>query len=78
MKLTDIRLGVSPLTDTVMMGTLKDAVTWREKRDCTSEFCAALLTWVPPGNKREIRSSSGKHFEIEVREIEKLPGPIHD
>lgn len=69
MKLADIRLGVSPLTDAVMMGTIKDAVTWREKRDCTSDFCAALFTWVHPGSVREIHSSSGKQFEIEVREI---------
>lgn len=70
MKLADIKLGVSPITDTVMLGTLMDANTWREKRDATSDFCAALITWVPPGNIREICSSGGNRYEIEVREIE--------
>lgn len=70
MTLTDIKLGISPITDTVMLGTLDDANTWRDKRDCTSDFCGALLTWVPPGTVREIRSSAGRHYEIEVREIE--------
>jgi hypothetical protein len=68
-KLEDVRLGVSPLTDTVMMGTLKDEMTWRGKRDCTSEFCGALLTWIPPGSVREIGSRAGKRYEIEVREL---------
>ena len=68
-KLDDVKLGVSILTDTVMMGTIKDASTWKEKRDCTSDFCSALLTWIPPGNVREIGRSTGKRYEIEVREL---------
>ena len=71
-KLDDIRFGTSPLTDTVMMGTTRDAHTWKEKMDCTSAFCSALLTWIPPGNIREIRSSTGKRYEIEVRELQPL------
>lgn len=71
MKITDVRLAVSPITDTVMAGTIMpDGVTWREKHDCTNDFFAALLVLVPPGAVREINSSSGKRYEIKVVEID--------
>ena len=69
MKLIDIRLGVSPLTDCVMMGTIVNDRQWKEKRDATSDFCGALLTWIEPGTTRTIRSSTGETFEVEVRKI---------
>ena len=72
MKLEDIKLGVSPLTDTVFMGTVskRDPGLWLVKREATSELCRALLTWVPPGSIRTIRGSNGKSYEIEVREVQ--------
>lgn len=70
-KLEDVTLGVSPITDTIYMGTVskKDAGLWLQKREATSDFCGALLSWVPPGTIRTIRSSAGPWYEIEVREV---------
>jgi hypothetical protein len=69
-KLDDVKLGVSPLTDTMYMGTVskKDPCLWLQKREATSDFCGALLSWIPPGSTRTIRSSNGAWYEIEVRQ----------
>lgn len=69
MRLDRVKLGVSPITDKVYLGTLakNDPGCWAEKREATSDFCQCLLTWVPPGTIREISSSTGARYEIEVR-----------
>ncbi len=71
MKLEDIKLGVSPLTDRVYMGTVskKDPTLWNQKRDAVSDLCQAVLTWIPPGTVREIRGRDGARYEIEVRKL---------
>lgn len=75
-KLEDIRLGVSPLTDRVYLGTVskRDPGAWAQKRDAVSDLCQAVLTWVPPGTAREIVSSDGTRYEIEVRELKPAQG----
>lgn len=69
-KLEDIRLGVSPLTDRVYMGTVSktDRSRWLQKRDATSDLCQAVLTWIEPGTIRTVEGG-GKRYEIEVREL---------
>ena len=44
MKLEDLHIGVSPLTGTIYMGTVRkrDSGGWASKVDCTSKFIAAL------------------------------------
>ena len=69
MRLSDIKLGVSPLTDRVMLGTLINETTWRQKRDATNDFCGILLTWCEPGTVRTIKNSTGETFEIIVRKV---------
>lgn len=70
-KLEDIRIGVSPLTKTVYVGTVskKHPGLWQQKREATSDFCAALLEWAPIGYVQKIRGSDGSMFEVEVRDI---------
>ena len=40
MKLSDIHIGVSPLTERIYLGTVskRDPGTWNQKADCTSQF----------------------------------------
>lgn len=60
-ELTNIRLGVSPLTDTVYAGVLdpKDptASTWKEKVDVQMDFlrCMVKLLREQEGGKLELR-----------------------
>lgn len=70
-KLEEIQIGVSPLTDRVYIGTVskKDVGLWLQKHEATSNFCQALLTWVEPGTIREIQSSDGDRYEIQVRKL---------
>ena len=70
-KLEDIKIGVSPLTDRVYVGTVskKDPGLWLQKHEATSNFCQALFAWVEPGTVRTIDSSNGDRFEVEVRKV---------
>ena len=72
--LHQIRLGVSPITDQVYMGTVSKANpnVWLQKRECVSDFCSALFAWVPPGTVREIRDSDGNLYEITVKSMPKV------
>ena len=69
MKLSDIHIGVSPLTDRIYLGTVskRDPGTWTQKEDCTSQFIAAVMCWAPAGSIRIVRDSHGNQYEIEVR-----------
>ena len=71
MKLSDIRIGVSPLTDRIYLGTVskRDPGTWNQKADCTSQFIAAVMDWAPVGSIRMVRDSHGNQYEIEVRMV---------
>ena len=76
MNLNDIHIGVSPLTDTIYIGTVskRDRQTWTSKVDCTSMFIGALMDWTPPGTIRVVRDSHGNQYEIEVRALAKATG----
>ena len=71
MKLEDLHIGVSPLTDTVYMGTVskRDRGAWASKVDCTSKFIGALMDWAPPGTVRMVNDNHGNRYEIEVRKL---------
>lgn len=71
MKLEDLHIGVSPLTDRLYLGTVskKDRSTWASKVDCTSTFIGALMDWAPPGTARMVTDSHGNRFEVEVRKL---------
>ncbi len=72
MKLEDLHIGVSPLTDRIYMGTVskRDRSAWASKVDCTSKFIAAVMDWTPPGTVRLVSDNKGNRYEIEVRKIE--------
>ena len=67
--LDQIRLGVSPLSDRVYLGTVskKDPTCWTNKVDATSQFIATILTWIEPGQTRLVTCSDGNAYEISVR-----------
>ena len=67
--LENIRLGISPLTDRVYLGTVskKDRELWLSKVDATSQFICNLLIWVEPGTMRTVTSSDGSEYEISVK-----------
>lgn len=75
MKLEDLHIGVSPLTETIYIGTVnkKTPGVWGTKVECTSKFIAAVMDWIPPGTIRLIRDNKGNEYEIEVRIIRKEP-----
>lgn len=68
-RLEDIRIGVSPLSDRIYIGTVskKDPSLWLTKLDATSQFIGNLLTWTEPGTIRTVTSTDGSEYEIEVR-----------
>lgn len=74
--LDNIKLGVSPLTDRIYLGTVskKDPSLWLSKVDATSQFIANLLTWTEPGSVRKVVSSDGAEYEIEVRCVKRPNG----
>lgn len=74
--LNQIKLGVSPLTDRIYIGTVskKDPGLWLSKVDATSQFIANLLTWTEPGSIRNVVSSDGSEYEIEVRCVKQPNG----
>jgi hypothetical protein len=76
MKLDDIHIGVSPLTERIYVGTLskRDRFTWSSKRDCTSMFLGALMDWAPLGVVRTFTDNHGNQYEIEVRKIPRPAG----
>jgi hypothetical protein len=72
MKLSDIYIGVSPLTDTIFIGTVskRDPGLWNSKLDATSLFINALMDWTPPGTVRVVNDNHGNSYEIEVRKVQ--------
>jgi hypothetical protein len=75
MKLDDLHIGVSPLTDRIYVGTVskRSPGVWASKADCTTRFLAALMEWSPPGTVRVFGDSQGNRFEIEVRKRRGVP-----
>jgi hypothetical protein len=72
MKLDEIHIACSPLTDRIYMGTVskRDRSTWNSKVDCTSKFIGALMDWVPWGTVRVVCDNHGNQYEIEVRKVQ--------
>ena len=71
MKLEDLHIESSPLTDRVFLGTISKRTPhlWSRKVDCTSKFLGALMSWTPPGTIRIVTDSEGNKYEIEVRQV---------
>lgn len=71
MKLEDLHIGASPLTDRLYLGTVskRDRATWSTKVDVTSKFIGALMDWTPPGTIRMVTDNHGNQYEIEVRKM---------
>lgn len=67
--LDQIRIGVSPLSDRIYIGTVskKDPTLWLSKVDATSQFIGNLLAWTEPGTTRTVVSSDGSEYEITVK-----------
>ena len=76
MKLDDIHIGVSPLTDRIYLGTVskRSPDTWASKVDCTGKFLKALMEWNPPGITSTVTDNKGNTYEVEVRQIRKGSG----
>ncbi len=74
MKVSDIRLGHSPLTDKIYAGRLnKDGAKWLEKTDVTNDFIhAAIGRW--SGYKEKITGPDGEMYEFNVNKIESEQG----
>ena len=74
--LDQIRLGVSPLSDRIYIGTVskKDPTLWTNKVDATSQFISTLFQWVEPGEIRLVTSSDGSEYTIDVTRT-KTPNP---
>ena len=71
MKLEDLHIGVSPLTDTIYLGAVSKRApdTWTSKVDRTNEFIGVLMAWTPPGSVRLVNDNHGNRYEIEVRKL---------
>jgi len=70
-KLEELHIGVSPLTDRLYLGTVskRDRGTWASKTDYTSKFIGALMEWAPPGTARLVTDNHGNRYEVEVRKL---------
>lgn len=71
MNLKNIHIAKSALTDDIYAGYVnKDGQTWRDKKNVTSEFLAAVVArW--NGYKQMITVSNGKRYEVAVREVKR-------
>jgi NAD dependent epimerase/dehydratase family enzyme len=71
MSIGNIRLAVGGISDRVYAGYVnEDQRTWREKKDITNDFLAAVIErW--NGYEETIKSSDGKRYKITVKEIKK-------
>ena len=69
MKLEDVHIGVSALTDDIYVGTLKAPDEWRHKVNRTNAFISALLVWCPPGYEREVATENGERYVITCKQI---------
>lgn len=72
-KLEDVRIGASPLTDRIYVGTIskKDPTLWNSKVDCTGNFIGTLMQWAPVGTIRMVKDNLGNNYEIEIKKVEK-------
>lgn len=72
MKLEQLKISPSPLTDRIYVGTVsaKDPGTWSSKMDFTREFLAALMLWCPVGTYREIKDNQGNLYRLRVERVQ--------
>lgn len=69
MKAEQIKLGISPVTDTVFAGRLnKKGNMWLEKADVTDMFIGCVIQRFE-GSVETIESSDGSEYEITVKKI---------
>lgn len=69
MKIDQVTLGVSPLTETVFAGRLNKAKNmWLEKHDVTDMFIGCVIVKFG-GHVTEIESDNGTKWEVTVKEI---------
>lgn len=68
MNLNNIRIAKSAIDDTVYAGYInKDGITFKQKKDVTSDFIAAVIArW--NGYEEILTSSDGKQYRIRVQE----------
>jgi hypothetical protein len=71
MKLEDLQLRVSPLTDRIYLGTLskKSPGVWGTKVDFMSKFLGCLMEWIPLGTTREFSDDKGNRYEVTVTKL---------
>lgn len=71
MKLEELHIGASPLTDRVYLGSIGKTGdrTWAKKVDFTGKFIGALMSWCRPGSIRTVTDNHGNRYEVEVRAI---------
>lgn len=71
MKLQDLHLSSSPLTDRIYLGTVskRDPGAWSSKIDCTATFLSALMHWAPPGTIRVIADNNGNEFHLQITKV---------
>ncbi len=71
MKVEDLHLALSPLTDTIYVGTLnKKGDTWLKKKDVTNEFITAVIQkW--SGYTQTLTDSNGDKHEISIKTTKK-------
>jgi len=72
MKLDDISIAPSPLTERIYIGTIskRDHSVWNQKRDFTSNFLRALMEWTPPGSIRPFQDNAGNMYELQIKKVE--------
>lgn len=71
MKLQDIHISSSPLTDRIYLGVVskRDPGAWSSKIDCTAAFLSALMHWAPPGTIRVITDNNGNEFHLQITKV---------
>ena len=71
MKLQDLRISTSPLTNRIYLGAVskRDPEVWASKIDCTGTFLSALMHWTPPGTFRVITDNQGNEFHLQITKV---------
>jgi len=69
MKLEQIHLAKSALTDNIYIGTIaKDGISWLKKKDITNEFItAAIHRW--SGFTQTLTGSDGRKHKISIEQV---------
>jgi hypothetical protein len=69
MKIEDIQIGISPITNTIYAGTItKDSKEWKQKKDITGQFIAVMLAKFPEG-EHTITKEGKPVFNLTVKKV---------